>query len=144
MINPYHKPSVGELRSFGFLFAVFFVLVLGIVVPMIRVDWSVLFSGIDAWPRWPWLVGALVALWSAIHPSSLHYLQRPWMVFADIAGWVNTRIIMLLLFYMLILPIGFIMRLVGYDPMQRKIDPDLKSYRKPCKPMNKEHMRHPY
>lgn len=144
MINAYQKPSVSELRKFGFLFAVFFVLVLGIVVPMIRNDFSGLFSSLDLWPRWPWLVSAVVALWAAVHPASLNLLQRPWMVFADVAGWINTRIIMLLLFYVMILPIGLIMRLVGYDPMQRKIDPDLKTYRKVCKPNDKEHMRHPY
>ena len=144
LINPYQKPPVKELRTFGFLFAGFFILVLGIVVPMIRNDFSSLFSSLAMWPRWPWAVGALVALWAVAHPASLNYLQRPWMVFADIAGWVNTRIIMLLLFYVLILPIGLIMRLVGYDPMQRKIDPELKTYRKPCKPTNREHMRHPY
>lgn len=144
MINAYQKPAAKELRKFGFLFAAFFVLVLGMIVPMIRNDFSLLFSSLDLWPRWPWLVAALVALWASLHPASLHLLQRPWMVFADIAGWVNTRIIMLLLFYVMILPIGLIMRLVGYDPMQRKIDPDAKTYRKLCKPYDKEHMRHPY
>lgn len=144
MINTYQKPAVNELRKFGFLFAAFFVLVLGIIVPMIRNDFSLLFSSLDLWPRWPWLVAALVALWATLQPASLHLLQRPWMVFADIAGWVNTRIIMLLLFYVMILPIGLIMRLVGYDPMQRKFDPDAKTYRKLSKPYDKEHMRHPY
>ena len=144
MINAYQKPPVNELRKFGFLFAAFFVLVLGIIVPMIRNDFSLLFSSLDLWPRWPWLVAVLVALWASLHPASLHLLQRPWMVFADVAGWVNTRIIMLLLFYVMILPIGLIMRVLGYDPMQRKIDPDAKTYRTLCKPNDKEHMRHPY
>lgn len=144
MINTYQKPPVSELRKFGFLFAAFFVIVLGIVVPMLRNDFSSLFSSLQLWPRWPWPVGAFVVLWTTVHPASLYLLQRPWLVFADIAGWVNTRIIMLLLFYVMFLPIGLIMRLVGYDPMQRKIDPELKTYRKQCKPNDKQHMRYPY
>src|SRR5690554_2657982 len=134
MISAYQKPAVKELRKFGFLFAAFFILVLGIIVPMIRNDFSLLFSSLDLWPRWTWLIAALVALWASLHPASLHLLQRPWLVFADIAGWVNTRIIMLLLFYVMILPTGLIMRLVVYDPMQRKIDPDAKTYRTLSKP----------
>lgn len=144
MISAYQKPGKNELRSFGFLFAVFFIMVIGIVIPMIRHDLASLFSDLSMWPRWPWVVGAIVFAWAAIHPASLYLLHRPWMVFADVAGWVNTRIILVLLFYVLILPIGFIMRLFGYDPMQRKIDKDLHSYRKLCEPQDREHMRHPY
>lgn len=144
MISAYQKPGEKELRSFGFLFAAFFVLVAGVVIPMIRQDLGALFSGLDLWPRWPWAVGLVISAWAAVHPASLYLLHRPWMVFADVAGWVNTRIILVLLFYVLILPIGFIMRLFGYDPMQRKIDKDLQSYRKLCKPQDREHMRHPY
>ncbi len=66
------------------------------------------------------------------------------MKFADIAAWVNTRIIMLILFYLLMLPIGFIMRLFGYDPMRLKIDSQLKTYRNVREPQDRDHMRHPY
>lgn len=144
MITKYQKPEVSELRSFGLLFGVFFILVLGIVIPMLRQEFSALFSSLSLWPRWPWAVGGTVLAWAVIHPASLHLLQRPWMVFADVAGWINTRIIMFLLFYFLILPIGFIMRLFGYDPMQRKIDKQLESYRNVRKAQDRDHMRHPY
>ncbi len=144
MITKYQKPEVSELRSFGLLFGAFFILVLGIVVPMLRQEFSALFSSLSLWPRWPWVVGGTVMAWAVIHPGSLHLLQRPWMVFADVAGWINTRIIMFLLFYFLILPIGFIMRLFGYDPMQRKIDKQLESYRNVRKAQDRDHMRHPY
>ena len=144
MITKYQKPEISELRSFGLLFGVFFILVLGIVVPMLRQEFSALFSGLGLWPRWPWAAGGTVMAWAVIHPASLHLLQRPWMVFADVAGWLNTRIIMFLLFYFLILPIGFIMRLFGYDPMQRKIDKQLESYRNVREAQDRDHMRHPY
>jgi len=144
MITKYQKPKVSELRSFGLLFGVFFILVLGIVIPMLRQEFSALFSNLSVWPRWPWAVGGIVMAWAVVHPASLHLLQRPWMVFADVAGWINTRIIMFLLFYFLILPIGFIMRLFGYDPMQRKIDKQLESYRNVRKAQDRDHMRHPY
>jgi len=144
MTVDYQKPDKSELRKFGLIFGVFFILVIGILIPMLGKGFSAMFSDLSLWPRWPWLTGGIVMGWAAIHPVSLYLLHRPWMKFADIAAWVNTRIIMLILFYLLIMPIGLIMRLFGYDPMQRKIDRQLQSYRNVCKPQDRDHMRHPY
>ena len=144
MNNPYQKPGASELRKFGLLFGVFFILVLGIVVPFIAKGFAALFSDMGLWPRWPWVTGGFVIAWALIHPASLYLLHRPWMKFADIAAWVNTRIIMILLFYVVILPTGLIMRLFGYDPMHRKIDKQLKTYRNVRKPQDHDHMRNPY
>ncbi len=144
MISVYQKPDAKGLRVFGLLFAAFFILVIGLLIPMLRHDLGLLFTDAGLWPRWPWAVGGVVAAWALLHPASLYLLHRPWMVFADVAGWVNTRIVLILMFYALILPIGLIMRLFGYDPMQRKIDTQLTTYRSQRKPQSREHMRHPY
>jgi len=144
MMSVYQKPDNEELRKFGIVFALFFILVFGLVMPMIRHDWSALFADTALWPRWPWLVSSMLLAIAIAVPAPLYYLHRPWMIFADVAGWVNTRIILILLFYVLILPTGLIMRLVGYDPMQRKIDPQLKTYRKLCNKQDRQHMRQPY
>ena len=144
MTVAYQKPGTGELRKFGLLFGVFFILVIGIIIPIIRNGLDALFSAPGLLPRWPWITGGLVMMWGLVHPASLYLLHRPWMKFADIAGWINTRIIMVVLFYLLILPIGLIMRLFGYDPMRRKIDRQLESYRNVRKSRDRDHMRHPY
>ena len=83
-------------------------------------------------------------VWALVHPRSLFLLHRPWMKFADVAGWVNTRVIMLVLFYFLIMPIGFLMRLFGHDPMSRKFNMALDSYRVKSKPQDRDHMETPY
>lgn len=140
----YQKPGSGELRKFGLLFGMFFILVFDIVIPIIHHGIGALFSDPGLVPHWPWMTGGLVMAWGLAHPASLYLLHRPWMKFAEIAGWINTRIIMFLLFYLLIFPIGFIIRLFGYDPLRRRIDDQLESYRKVCKPHEREHMRHPY
>jgi hypothetical protein len=144
MSTEYQKPNVKELQKFGLIFGVFFILVIGILIPVLGKGLSAMFSELALWPRWPWFIGGFVMVWSVIHPASLYLVHRPWMKFADIAAWVNTRIIMLILFYLLILPIGFIMRLFGYDPMRRKIDRQLQTYRNVCEPQDRDHMRHPY
>lgn len=146
MKETYQKPGNQELRKFGLSFGLFFILVLGILIPWFSHDSSlgVMFADPGLWPRWPWLVGVTAMIWAVIHPASLHLLHRLWMRFAEIAGWVNTRIIMVLLFYGLIFPTGLIMRLFGRDPMQRKFDKNLDSYRIIREPQDKNHMKAPY
>ena len=49
--------------------------------------------------------------------------------FGAVAGWINTRIILLLLFYVVLLPVGLVMKVFGADPLRRKTDPTVQSYR---------------
>jgi hypothetical protein len=43
-------------------------------------------------------------------------------------GWVLSLAILAAAFYLVLTPTGWIMRLVGYDPMQRRFDRQAKSY----------------
>ena len=51
-----------------------------------------------------------------------------WMRFAHLLGWVNTRILLGLFFYLVITPVGIVMRMFGKDLLERKIDRDSASY----------------
>ena len=51
-----------------------------------------------------------------------------WMRFAHLLGWVNTRILLGLFFYLVITPVGIVMRMFGKDLLERKIDLDSASY----------------
>ena len=143
MTVSYQKPNKQELRKFGLLFGTFFGFVLGLLIPFFRHGWAQL-SEFGNWPVWPWVVSAIIIVWALIHSGSLFLLHRPWMKFADITGWINTRIIMLILFYFLILPVGLVMRFLGHDPMRRKFDSKLPSYRIMSKSQDKDHMKTPY
>jgi hypothetical protein len=46
-------------------------------------------------------------------------------------GWVVTHVVMALIFYVVVTPLGVIMRLCGRDPMERRFDPNAKTYWKP-------------
>jgi hypothetical protein len=50
-----------------------------------------------------------------IIPSILKPIYIIWMVFAIILGWFMTRVILSLLFYTVISPIGFVARIFGKD-----------------------------
>ena len=55
--------------------------------------------------------------------------QRVWMLLGDGLGWVNTRIVLGVIFFGVITPTGVMFRLLGRDPMRRTFDPSLTTYR---------------
>ncbi len=80
-------------------------------------------------PIWPWVLASLLWLPALFIPAVLRPVYTTWMKFGHVMGWVNTRIILGALFYVMILPMGLIMRLFGKDPMARKLDKSASSYR---------------
>ncbi len=55
-------------------------------------------------------------------------LYKGWMAFAYALGWVNTRILLVLFFFLVITPVSLVLRMIGKDPLLRRSEPDLKSY----------------
>ena len=48
-------------------------------------------------------------------PVMLKPLYFVWMTFAAILGWVMTRVILSIVFYLIITPIGLVTRIIGED-----------------------------
>jgi len=120
-----------QLRSFGLLVGGIFCAI-GL--------WPAVFRG--AGVRL-WLIGLAVALVvpALVAPRMLAPAHRVWMALGAALGWVNTRIVLSLVFFGLITPMGLVMRLTRHDPMQRAFDPDATTYRVPCKPRPGAHMK---
>lgn len=139
------KPNREELRKFGLLFAGILLILFGLLLPFLRhgaaMGWP-LMEGLG--PRWPWITAAVIAAWALLHPRSLGLLHTPWMKFAQLAQWVNTRIILLLMFYVIILPIGLLLRLFGKDSMHRKFETRVESYRVQADTRDSKHMEKPF
>ncbi|NNE05788.1 MAG: sxtJ [Xanthomonadales bacterium] len=129
-----------ELRQFGLRFAGVLAVLFGLLIPWFRFG----LAAWPAWPMWPWIAAALVAAWAAVHPASVRFLYAPWMKFAAVAQWVNTRLIMLLLFYLVMLPIGLLLRLFGKDSMQRRFDPQAETYRVESEKQPPSHLEKPF
>ena len=77
-------------------------------------------------------------------PATLRPVYTTWMKIGHGIGWVNTRIILGILFYVLILPMGLVMRLFGNDPMARKRDESASSYRIESISEPKDRLEKPY
>lgn len=84
----------------------------------------------------------LLVVPGAIMPAVLGPVERAWMAMAGVLGHVNARIILTALFYLVMTPIGWIVRL-GRDPMDRRLDPAKPSdwIRRQPEPADLEHYR---
>lgn len=68
------------------------------------------------------VTGALAALLfvvAVIPPAAMWFFGR-WMALAAILGYVNTRILLSLFFYLIMTPVGVVLRLTGHDGLERR------------------------
>ncbi|HEB99075.1 MAG TPA: sxtJ [Thiotrichales bacterium] len=128
-------PSDRTLRGFGLLAGVLTGLVFGIALPLL-LDRPL--------PAWPWILGGTLALAGLARPALLGPVYRIWMALGAALGWVNTRLLLGLVFYGLVLPIGLLLRLLGKDPLARGFATNLTSYRVPSRKPDRRHFERPF
>ena len=110
--------SKKQLREFGLLIGFGFPILLGWLIPALTGH------GFREWTLWVGFLGLIVGLTS---PRLLYYPYKFWMKLGVILGWVNSRIILGLVYIIILLPISFVMRLIGHDPLQTKLK-EVKTY----------------
>lgn len=109
--------QMGSERSFGLVFAVVF----GVIA------------------LWPLKSGGEIRLWAAgaataflvlalVLPRTLRPLNIVWFKFGMVLHHVITPLVMGLLFFLTVTPVGMLMRATGKDPMRLKRDPKASSY----------------
>ena len=72
--------------------------------------------------------GGLLIIGGIIVPKWLAPLQKVWMMLSVVMGFVMSRVILTLLFYLVITPIGFIAKLSGKDFLDLKLNKEQESY----------------
>ncbi len=79
---------------------------------------------------YPYFYGASVffAIFAAVAPLKLLPLYRLWVKFAMALAWFNTRLLLGIVFYLIITPTGLLMRLLGKDLLDIKIDKNADTY----------------
>ena len=124
------QPTTKDLRQFGLL--------VGGVFSMIGA-WPVVFRGES--PRlWAIILGGVLIILGAIVPQSLKQIHAGWMKLGHVLGAINTRIILGVIYYGLITPMGVVMRLMGKDSMHRAFRQDAATYRVVRAPRPRQHM----
>jgi hypothetical protein len=66
------------------------------------------------------------------------------MKFGAVMGFINTRIIMTVLFFVILTPIAWLMRALGKNPLLRELDRGAASYRVASTTQTKEDLEKPY
>ena len=111
------KGTKQELRKFGFI--------IGLVL--------LLFGVLFWWKGKSFYLGFLVSsflfLFSAlVYPQLLKLVHFVWMSIALVLGYIMTRVILCLLFYLLLTPLSLIARVFGNRFLNLKIDKSAPSY----------------
>lgn len=134
MERPHHQTTTKDLRQFGLLVGGVFA-VIGL--------WPVVFRSES--PRW-WAMalGSLLIVLGAVVPQSLTQVHAGWMKMGHILGSINTKIILGIIYYLLITPMGLVMRLMGKDSMHRALAKEATTYRVVRAPRPRQHMRNQF
>lgn len=137
MSNTTTTPATpSELRQFGLLFSTVVILLFGVLLPWV-------FD--QTYPLWPWVSAGVLAILAVLTPTTLRPFYRVWMRFGLIAGFINTRIIMFLLYYLVFVSIGALMTLIGRDALSRRTgDTAHDSYRVVSSTRDQDHFERPY
>jgi hypothetical protein len=84
--------------------------------------------GVIAWRHYPSIESYVLSGISfvllpivAFAPTILRPVFKLWLKIAHAVGWFNTQILLSIVFILIFIPIGLMMRLLGKDPMKRKM-----------------------
>jgi hypothetical protein len=123
------------LRDFGLLTGTIIVGLFGLLIPILRRH---------SLPVLPWAIAIPLWFLALAFPMSLTHVYQIWMRIGLVLGWINTRIILALIFYLVVLPSGILMRLFQGDPLRRKFERKLETYRVISNQRQHEHMERPF
>ena len=116
-----HKQNIqverGSEKSFGLIFAVVFFIV-GLY-PLVNNKDILL---------WPLITALIFLLLSYVAPKILSVPNKLWFKLGLALGAVVAPVVMALVYFTTVVPIGLIMRLMGYDMLRQKLDKNAKSY----------------
>jgi len=104
-------------RSFGVVFAVVFSLV---------GSWPFLYWQPPRW--WALAIAAAFAIIAFIRPQILHPLNRLWLALGRMLHKIVSPLVMGVIFFTIVTPTGWLMRLRGEDVLSLRRRPDLKTF----------------
>jgi hypothetical protein len=136
LMNEIRELDQKELRVFGLLGGTISAGLFGSLLPLIHHESP---------PILPWVIAAILWVWALIAPTTLNGLYQIWMRIGLVLGWINTRLILGVVFYALLMPMGLVMRGVFHeDSMKRNLDPEVKTYRIMSQVKPRENMEKPF
>ena len=123
------------LREFGLVTGAIIAILFGLFFP-----WLLEFRN----PIWPWIFFGVLAVSGLFAPMALRPVYRLWMRFGLLLSKFTTPLILGIVFFLVITPMGLIMRFIGHDPMSRKLDDSAQSYRVMSQKSQNQNMEKPF
>ena len=116
-MNPKSKIKLGSNRSFGLVFFTVF-----LIISL----WPFTFdSNIRVLPA---IISLIFLILGLMNSKLLTPLNKVWFKFGIILGAIIAPIVMGIVFFAVVTPIGFIMRIAGKDLLSKKYDNKKESY----------------
>lgn len=110
-------PDKREIKKFSLIMFIGF-LILGLIFYFRNKPFYLIF----------WVVAAGVIFLRFIFLSALIPLYKIWMRLAHILSWINTRIMLIIIFFLVFTPISLILKIIRKDLLDIKIYHDKKTY----------------
>jgi len=111
------KETKKDLRKFGLTVGIVLATI-GVILYYFEKSSAIYFA----------VIGGLLILFGALFPNILKLLNRIWMSLAIILGFIMSRLILTVLFYLVLTPIALLAKLVGKKFMILKYDKSAKTY----------------
>ncbi len=111
------KESKKDLRKFG--------LTVGTVLLLVAVTLFLLYKSSYVYFA---VIGGFLILFGIFFPKILKPLNKSWMTLALILGWFMSRVILIILFYFVLTPIGFVAKIFGKKFLNLKINNEAITY----------------
>jgi len=111
------KSEKSDLRKFGITIGVILLIIAGFLFWKEKESSQILLT-----------FGVTLCILGIVIPFILKPIYWVWMIFATILGWIMTRVILSLLFYIIFTPIGLIPRFFGKQFLELRWDKSKESY----------------
>ena len=111
------KETSSDLRKFGITVGTVLILI-GALLYYLGKSSSIYFI----------TAGGILVLAGLLVPKLLKPLNRVWMILAIILGWIMTRVILIILFYLVVTPTGILARIFRKDFLKLQFDKSAGSY----------------
>ena len=114
------KSAKSEFRKFGITIGLLLIIIAGFLFWRGKESFEIML-----------VIGSALLVLGLVIPVLLKPIYWIWMVLAVILGWIMTRVILSVLFYVVITPIGMFSRMFGGKFLDLKWDKSKESYWNP-------------
>ena len=111
------KSEKSDLHKFGITIGIILVMIAGFLFWKEKESFQILLT-----------IGVVLSVLGFAMPVVLKPIYWIWMIFATILGWIMTRVILSLLFYVVFTSIGLTLRFFGKQFLELRWDKSKESY----------------